>query len=825
MQSKLVEESSLSFHDAERIIGVKLATYVFPHADGHISPEHRRRFAILVEAFQQHLHKHPGISLERSARTEFQLKMCGCHSVIAEPSIIIAHPSDDPNTGLAILKILTQPQIRDQYELHSTTRFQIYLSLRPTFEYLASPSDSFSICIKSSYFPGNVLASGDTREAVSTITCGIRFSNTDDTLFALTPAHIFKKDGNISKKSIQKSTPCTSSEFQATCVLADVEYDLAVLFQLGQVPAEPIVHPEPKSKLAKGRSASDVQHPETQAIMPNRAWGLPILPKIPHMDWTLVEIDPSLGRTAADDPRQVYSLDDEKRAVQVVTSRGSLQGMIRRSLTYITNAGSDSPLCEVWTVTIAGQVDGDVRMGDSGSLVIDTITGQPCGYVIAKNRAQELYVMPLGLAIQQMAEMVPIPNVKPEVFFNLEWNQRPIQTQGPDFRLLMTYFSQPWSRARMEEQRRPAWLRKLRAKCAGGWSCVQMGVRSILLPSIQILSTHYRLMSHDQNNKRSSSTSSTVVLGERRGRSRFRAIDRAGGNDSQDSFATLLNNRSEAAPDIARAVIARPRPTKLPSYGWPITTDNDPINSYGHRIFPGNPIMDARVSDQYASVLRPLPARPSGSRTVGSSLQIVQHTEIHQSTRRASTPLPVIGLSLSRPAPERPALNEQRLPLLPTSLSRTKQSKILKRASSYLSKSALDFFNKHELPNTVIRGMDASEHTFFSRNPGRKRASIDGWYEFVFLLRHHIAEQRVPRGVLNSDLAAHSKKILHASLGIDDALKRPLPVRDDRAILRMLSAGVQVADMLNDEKARKKLVYLLMKTERTMIQIGDQGNL
>lgn len=129
-------------------------------------------------------------------------------------------------------------------------------------------------------------------------------------------------------------------------------------------------------------------------------------------------------------------------------------------------------------------------MGDSGSLVIDAITGQPCGYVIAINRLQELYVVPLCSVLQQISELVSIPNVKPEVFLNLEPNQRPIQAQGPAFKLLMTYFSQPWSRTKIEEPR-PAWLRKLRAKCAGGWSYVEMGVRGIFLPSILKVSKRY----------------------------------------------------------------------------------------------------------------------------------------------------------------------------------------------------------------------------------------------------------------------------------------------------------------------------------------------
>lgn len=357
MQAEPMEASLLSFRDAERIVGIKLATYVFPHADGYIGPEHRQQFAVLVEIFRLHLRKHPEISLEHSTRTEFRLKMCGGHRLTAEPSIVIAHPCNDPNTGLAILNTLTQPQIRDQYELLSTTRFQIYLSLRPTFEYLASPSDSLSICIKSPYFPGAVLASGDTCDSVSTITCGIRFSDADDTIFALTPAHAFKKHGYGSEKSIQKGTsssPSTPSESQATCVLADVEYDMAELKQLEKVTAENIMHREHKSKLAKRHGDSDLQRPGIQVIAPSRVWGRLGQSNTPNLDWTLIEINPSLGRTAADGARQVFDLADEKRAVQIITPRGSLRGMIRRTLTFITNSGSDSPLCEIWTVNVAG---------------------------------------------------------------------------------------------------------------------------------------------------------------------------------------------------------------------------------------------------------------------------------------------------------------------------------------------------------------------------------------------------------------------------------------------------------------------------------------
>lgn len=181
---------------------------------------------------------------------------------------------------------------------------------------------------------------------------------------------------------------------------------------------------------------------------------------------------------------------------------------------------------------------------------------------------------------------------------------------------------------------------------------------------------------------------------------------------------------------------------------------------------------------------------------------------------------PVNGILANGPPAEIAALNEEGLPLHPTSLSRRKQKRVLKQASRYLSKCALEFCNRHELPNTVIQGMEPREQPLLARNLGRKRAPRRGWDELVFLLGFLIAKQQIPLEALDSDLAAHFGTVLYASLGVDDVLRHPEPLRDDRTMLRLLSAGVQVANMLNDAKAMSKLGHLLIRTERTMIEAG-----
>lgn len=229
--------------------------------------------------------------------------------------------------------------------------------------------------------------------------------------------------------------------------------------------------------------------------------------------------------------------------------------------------------------------------------------------------------------------------------------------------------------------------------------------------------------------------------------------------------------------------------------------------------------MDARVYDQDPSTLNSLSTRIPGFQTAAvleDSFHIIQHTEISQNTRHPSTQFePTNETFAGGLAPTLSALEE--LPLLQASLSARKQRKLLTQASRYLSTCALDFCNRYELPNTVIQGMEPREQPFIVRNLGRKRAPECGWSEFAFLLRFLIAEQQIPAGALKSDLATHFRAILHISLGVDDILRHPQPLRDDRTILRILSAGVQVARMLNDLYAINTLDDLLMKAERAMI--------
>jgi hypothetical protein len=238
--------------------------------------------------------------------------------------------------------------------------------------------------------------------------------------------------------------------------------------------------------------------------------------------------------------------------------------------------------------------------------------------------------------------------------------------------------------------------------------------------------------------------------------------------------------------------------------------------------------MDARFYGQDSSMLCLLPTRPLSLRTAAKlegSFQIVQHIEISQNTRRVSTPLPDNWISVTAPRAVNVALDKEGFPLLPTGLSRRKQRKILKQARRFLSKCALEFCNRHELPNTVIQGIEPREQPFLVRNLGRNRAPDCGWDEFVFLLGFLIAEQQVPLEALNSNLAAHYRAVLYTSLGVDDAFRHPKSLMDDRTILRVLSASIQVAIMLNDLKATNKLRRLLMKTERTMIEAGAQGSI
>ena len=159
---------------------------------------------------------------------------------------------------------------------------------------------------------------------------------------------------------------------------------------------------------------------------------------------------------------------------------------------------------------------------------------------------------------------------------------------------------------------------------------------------------------------------------------------------------------------------------------------------------------------------------------------------------------------LQRPAPEYLAQQERDLPHLPTNLVVQEQDSVLTRVNDRLSQCAFDFVAKYQFPVPVSSDMRPVE-----------RAQDREWTEWVYLLKRLATKRRIPARVLYNGQIKQFVTILENSLEMRHAAKhQSRPLKDDRNILQLISAGIQVAKILKDAEAMSYLDHLYVTTER-----------
>lgn len=139
---------------------------------------------------------------------------------------------------------------------------------------------------------------------------------------------------------------------------------------------------------------------------------------------------------------------------------------------------------------------------------------------------------------------------------------------------------------------------------------------------------------------------------------------------------------------------------------------------------------------------------------------------------------------LQRPSPEYIAQQERDLPHLPTNLVVHEQDSILTRVNDLLSQCAFDFVAKYQFPIPLANG----EMRPVERPQDRE------WTEWVYLLKRLATKRRIPARVLYNGQIKQFITILENSLEMRHAAKhQSRPLKDDRNILQLISAGIQVA--------------------------------
>ncbi|KAH6636213.1 hypothetical protein F5144DRAFT_591438 [Chaetomium tenue] len=159
---------------------------------------------------------------------------------------------------------------------------------------------------------------------------------------------------------------------------------------------------------------------------------------------------------------------------------------------------------------------------------------------------------------------------------------------------------------------------------------------------------------------------------------------------------------------------------------------------------------------------------------------------------------------LKRPPAEYVAMQERELPRLPTHLLVQEQDSVLNQVNDRLSQCAYDFVAKYQFPIPLTQDMRPVE-----------RPQDREWTEWVYLLKRLATKRRIPARVLYNGQIKQFVTILENSLEMRHAAKhQSRPLKDDRNILQLISAGIQVAKIVKDAPAMDYLDRLYVSTEQ-----------
>lgn len=149
---------------------------------------------------------------------------------------------------------------------------------------------------------------------------------------------------------------------------------------------------------------------------------------------------------------------------------------------------------------------------------------------------------------------------------------------------------------------------------------------------------------------------------------------------------------------------------------------------------------------------------------------------------------------------------EVELPQLPTNLNAAEQDDILHQVNDRLSQCAYEFFARYQFPIPVVQD--------------KRKVQIPSdreWNEWVHLLKRLTTRRRIPKHVLHNGQIKQLITVLENSLEMRHAAKHSSrPIKDDRNVLQLISAGTQVAKILKDPSAMSFFDQLYVNTEKVI---------
>ncbi|KAL8764371.1 MAG: hypothetical protein Q9184_000076 [Pyrenodesmia sp. 2 TL-2023] len=152
------------------------------------------------------------------------------------------------------------------------------------------------------------------------------------------------------------------------------------------------------------------------------------------------------------------------------------------------------------------------------------------------------------------------------------------------------------------------------------------------------------------------------------------------------------------------------------------------------------------------------------------------------------------------------AAQERELPHVPTNLLVQEQDDVLSRVNDRLSQCAFDFIAKYQFPVPLEQ----------DKRPIQVPSDRE-WSEWVNLLKRLATKRRIPARVLYQGQIKQFITILENSLEMRHAAKhQSRPLKDDRNILQLISAGLQVAKILKDAACMEFMDTVYRQTERVI---------
>lgn len=172
---------------------------------------------------------------------------------------------------------------------------------------------------------------------------------------------------------------------------------------------------------------------------------------------------------------------------------------------------------------------------------------------------------------------------------------------------------------------------------------------------------------------------------------------------------------------------------------------------------------------------------------------------------------------LPLPPPQDDQDRARDLPELPVHLDIAEQDEVMRRYNNHLADCAFHFVAKYQFPIPLER----------ERLPVRTSSDRD-WTEWAYLLKRLATKRRIPARVLHENQIKQLVTVLENSIVPRHSKPReqlsPEKVRkDDRYILQLISAGIQVAKILMDSLAMERLIDLYVDTEAIILERRHYG--